>query len=197
MDSRQDQGRHRRIWIRWCVCSYQGRIKSQHDCLENATKKVRHVVKTIFSSLESRWDVRVARDHPVCPWVFEWAADLMTRYAHIAQFGEKILYKPLKLYGHHRGNVEDTFLDGIFLGMRLRSDEILIGTTRGVIKTRTVRRRVMKKNTGTLSSPCPIEGEPRQPVPGINSDHVPAAIFGQSRSTLGRRSAGCSSGTTG
>ena len=55
----------------------------------------------------------MARDHPVCPWVFEWAADLMTRYTHvgdlgktpvqlirgsnIAQFGEKILYKPLRL----------------------------------------------------------------------------------------------------
>ena len=81
----------------------------------------------------------------------------MTRYAHvgdlgktavqlirgskssrnIAQFGEKILYTPLKLSGHHRGNMEDTFLDGIFLGMRLRSDEILVGTTRGVTKTHT------------------------------------------------------------
>ena len=74
------------------------------------------MVKTILSSLESRWSVRVAGDHPVYPWVFEWAADLMTRYAHvgdlgktavqlirgskssrnIAQFGDKILYKPLK-----------------------------------------------------------------------------------------------------
>ena len=126
--------------------------------VENEIKKVRNMVKTILSSLESRWDVRVSRDHPVYPWVFEWAADLMTRYAHvgnlgktavqlirgskssrnIAQFGEKILYKPLKLSGHHRGNMEDTFLDGIFLGMRLRSDEILIGTGRGVIKTRTL-----------------------------------------------------------
>ena len=130
--------------------------------VENAIKKVRNMVKTSLSSLESRWGIRVARDHPVYPWVFEWAADLMTRYAHvgdlgktavqlirgskssrnIAQFGEKILYKPLKLSGHHRGNMEDTFLDGIFLGMRLRSDEILIGTARGVIKTRTLRRRV-------------------------------------------------------
>ena len=78
--------------------------------------------------------------------MFEWAADLMTRYAHVgdlgktavqlirgskssrnvAQFGEKILYKPLKLSGHHRGNMEDPFWDGIVLGMRLRSDEILI-----------------------------------------------------------------------
>ena len=118
--------------------------------VENAIKKVRNMVETILSSLESRWGVRVARDHPVYPWVFEWAADLMTWYAHvgdlgkkavqlirgskssryIAQFGEKILYKPLKLSGHHRGNMEDTFLDGIFLSMRLCSDETLIGTDR-------------------------------------------------------------------
>ena len=93
---------------------------------------------------------------------FEWAADLTTWYAHvedlgktavqlirgskssrnIAQLCEKILYNPLKLSSHHRGNMQDGFLDDIFLGMRSRSDEILIGTTRGVIKTRTLQRRV-------------------------------------------------------
>ena len=98
--------------------------------VENATKKVRNQVKTILSVWGQNGRVRVARDHPVYPWVFEWAADLMTRYAHvgdlgktavqlicgskssrdIAQFGEKILYKPLKLSGHLRGNMEDTFL---------------------------------------------------------------------------------------
>ena len=162
--------------------------------VEIAIKKVRNMVKTILSSLESRWGVRVARDHPVYPWVLKWAADLMTRYAHvgnlgktavqlirgskssrnIAQFGEKILYKPLKLSGHHRGNMEDTFLDGIFLGMRLRSDEILIGTARGVIKTRTLRRRVEEEQWDPEFAKS-IKGEPRQLVPGINSDHVPAA----------------------
>ena len=134
----------------------------------------------------------MAPDHPVYPWVFEWAVDLMTRYAHvgdlgktavhlirgskssrnIAQFGEKILYKPLKLSG---GNMEDTFVDGIFLGMRLRSDEILNGTARGVIKTRTLRRRVEEEQWDPEFAKS-IKGEPRQPVPGINSDHLPAAI---------------------
>ena len=56
--------------------------------LDNAIKKVRNMVKTILSSLESRWGVRVARDHPVYPWVFEWAADLMTRYAHVGDLGK-------------------------------------------------------------------------------------------------------------
>ena len=56
--------------------------------VENAIKKVRNMVKTILSSLESRWGIRVARDHPVYPWVFEWAADLMTRYAHVGDLGK-------------------------------------------------------------------------------------------------------------
>ena len=38
----------------------------------------------------------------------------------------------------------------------------------------------LKKNNGTLNSPSPSKREPRQPVPGINSDHVPAAISDRS-----------------
>ena len=71
--------------------------------------------------------------------------------------------------------MEDNFLDGIFLGMRLRSDEFLIGTTRGVIKTRTLRTRVEEEQWDDEFARS-IKGEPRQPFPAINSDHVPAAI---------------------
>ena len=83
--------------------------------------------------------------------MFEWAADLMTKYAHLGDLGKTAvqlirgskvkqkrcairredLVQTLKLSGHHRGNMEDPFWDGIVLGMRLRSDEILIRTTRG------------------------------------------------------------------
>ena len=71
--------------------------------------------------------------------------------------------------------MDDAFLDGIFLGMRMRSDEILVGTARGVIKTRTLRRRVEEEQRDHEFAKS-IKGEPREPVPGINSDHVPAAI---------------------
>ena len=71
--------------------------------------------------------------------------------------------------------MEDTFLDGIFLGIRLRSDEIVIGTTRGVIKTRTQRRRVEEAQWDNEFARS-FKGEPRQPVFGINSDHVLAGI---------------------
>ena len=48
---------------------------------------------------------------------------------------------PLKLANHPVGKADDRFLDGVFVGMRLRSDEILVATEDGVVKTRTIRRR--------------------------------------------------------
>ena len=50
--------------------------------------------------------------------------------------------------------MEDTFLDGIFLGMRLRSDEILIGK----LSRRAHCDDELKKNNGTLNSPSPSKG---------------------------------------
>ena len=148
--------------------------------VENAIKKVRNMVKIILSSLESRWVARVTRDHPVCPWMFEWAAGLMTRYAHVGDLGKRAVQlirgsKSSRNIAQFGGNMEDTFLDDIFLGMRLRSDEILVGTARVVIKTRTLRRRVEEKQWDNEFARS-IKGEPRQPGPRINSDHVPAAI---------------------
>ena len=103
--------------------------------VENATKKVRNMMKTIPSSLESRWGVRVARDQG------RFGKD-KSSIDSCFKVKRKTLQKPLKLSGHLRGNMEDTFLDDMFLVLKLRSDEILIGTARGVIKTRTLRRRV-------------------------------------------------------
>ena len=152
VDSRKDQGRHRRIWIRRCACLYQKNQQLLMIAKRGNAPTIPMTVPLEFPSLtdewkmQSRriWGVKVTRDHPIYPWVFEWATTQMTRYTHtweiwerqqfnllrcskssknIAQFGDKILYKPLKLSGHLRANMEDTFLDGIFLGMTLQSDE--------------------------------------------------------------------------
>ena len=119
----------------------------------------------------------MARDHPVYPWVFELPADLMTRYAHvgdlektavqlirgskssrnIAQFGEKILYKPLKLSGHHRGNMEHTFLDGIFWARDCDPTKFLSEQPEELSR-RVHHEDQLKKNDGTMNSPDPSKG---------------------------------------
>ena len=65
-----------------------GGDSQSNERVVNAIKKVRNMVKTILSSLESKWCIRVTRDHPVYPWMFEWAADLMTMYAHVGDLGQ-------------------------------------------------------------------------------------------------------------
>ena len=122
--------------------------------VENAIMKGRNMVKTILSSLESKWGIRVTRDHPLYPWLFEWAADLMTRYAHVGDLGKTAvqLIRVFKVKQKHcairRKDLVQTaetiwspsrkheghVLGWDFLGIRLPPDEILIRTTRGVIR---------------------------------------------------------------
>ena len=124
--------------------------------------------KTILSSLESRWGVR------------QWAADLVTRHAHVGNLGKTAVQfsavqnQPETLRNAARRsctNKEDTFFDGIFLGMRLRSVEILVRTTRGVIKTRTPPKQVEEKQWDNEFARS-VKGEPRQLVLGINKAGV-------------------------
>ena len=89
---------------------------------------------------------------------------------NIAQFGEKILYKPLRLSGDHRGNLDDGWhLSG--------SDQMNFSSEQQEELSRRAHcEDELMKNNGTNEFAMTIRGKPRQPVPGINSDHVLAAI---------------------
>ena len=45
------------------------------------------------------------------------------------------------LYRVRAGIVEDKMKDGIWLGLKWRSDEAIVGTSTGVVRARDVRRR--------------------------------------------------------
>ena len=113
----------------------------------------------------------------------EWAAATITRYraksngktsfamingrqsqAQVAGFGEKVLYMPLRSSKVGRSKLEMKMEDGVFVGMRMRSDEIMIGTGRGTVKARRIKRRCIEerwdaefvaKLREAPASPCP------------------------------------------
>ena len=81
--------------------------------VENTIRRVQGMIRTLRSCLESKIGIRIKRDHPLYPWLIEWAADLITRYSlnsagrtpvqeirgnrsarAIAQFGEKVMFMP-------------------------------------------------------------------------------------------------------
>ena len=59
----------------------------------------------------------------------------------IAQFGENVHYKPLKMSTRTRAKIGDKMIEAVWLGVMLRTGEHILGTTDGVVKARTVKRR--------------------------------------------------------
>ena len=97
--------------------------------------------------------------HTIIPWLLEWTGVTLTRYVvhangktayqniatkrskrPVAAFGEKVLYLPLETERMKMGKEEPKLREGVWLGVKMRIDEALIGTEGGVVKARTIRR---------------------------------------------------------
>ena len=61
---------------------------------------------------------------------------------------------------------------GIFLGIRDESTEAYIGTSGGVIKVRTLRRKGSKEERWNIVQINEMKGTPWQPQPGRNSYNI-------------------------
>ena len=98
-------------------------------------------------------------NRPFATWLVRWAGKILTKYTPgkdgktpwerrrgekcnktIVPIGEKVLYLPLKTASIHTKKGEPKMDEGIWLGVNGRTEEVFIGTERGVVKCRTVRR---------------------------------------------------------
>ena len=116
------------------------------------------------SCLDDSIGDRIDPSHPILTWLVEHVASVdrrtsvgqdgrtpmhRTRGRHgrdiLAEFAECVHFMPL------RGNIADKkqakinfearFMDGVFLGLRTESSEVLIGTKMGVFKARSVKMK--------------------------------------------------------
>ena len=93
----------------------------------------------------------------------------------MARFGEYVHYMPLDAANTDESKISSKMRDGIWRGVVDRTDETIIGTTHGVIKCRTIKRRP----EGQQWSADAIEdtkGSAQQPIPGTQSDRIPTGI---------------------
>ena len=94
---------------------------------------------------------------------------LVTPYRRqLVEFGERVCFMPIRPGGARQAKLDPKWQDGAFIGIRDRSDEMLIMTTSGVYKTRNVRRRpelerwdfeFLMTLKGTPWNPNPAAGE--------------------------------------
>ena len=133
-------------------------------------------------------------DHPVFEWLVEWAATTLTRfvirgdgktsYEKIggrtrdnlpkATFGEPVCCLPLKTNRRDRSKLE-RLREGIWLGMRLRTNEALIGPPGGVVKARTIRI-LPEDEKWSGASILDVKGTPRRPNLLVDDDNIPEDI---------------------
>ena len=109
---------------------------------ENEAQRVQGLIRKLVGALEQRSNTRVRPSDPMFPWMVEWSAGLITRYvngktsrtafsearghdaqATVAEFGEKIMYLTPRNKNKSGPKVEAKFYDGMWLGLRMKSDE--------------------------------------------------------------------------
>ena len=132
--------------------------KDSNALAEAAVKVHEGLVRTYKIALESRIGTRIDDNAGIMAWIIEWATTMhrrskigtdgksaherihgrCARQAH-AEFGERVLAQPLTSNG--RANTDDRFAEGIFIGLRDRSDEHLIFDGRDIFRARSIIRR--------------------------------------------------------
>ena len=161
--------------------------------VEEAIKDVEEMVGTLLISLEEKIDGRLPQESPIIAWCIEYAATLLNYFKEgkdgktplerhrglkhdrpVAEFGERVLYLPLDRKSHPVQCPEPRYEDGIWLGMDVRTTEVLIGTPSGIVRARSVRRRPEEERFSAqeLSN---ISGTPWNPTPGIDARQLSAA----------------------
>ena len=127
--------------------------------VERSIQSVQGQIRTLRSALESRIGVRVDPMSPIFAWLVIHAANLMNlceigrdgrvpyqrlrgRKLHpeLVEFGECVFYQPLKHLD--LGKAEARWHSGVFLGIKINTGERVISTADGIIKVRSIRRKL-------------------------------------------------------
>ena len=126
---------------------------------ERGVQSVEGQVRVLKDALETRLGLAVPSNHNILAWLVEFAATLINRYEvgrdgktpHERlrgkasrliglEFGEKVNFRRTAI-GGRLAKLDSLWSDGVFLGYRAASGEIVVGTNDEVYKTRTVKRK--------------------------------------------------------
>ena len=157
----EDIGRARAVegGGRWVTEHSPVGASASNGVVERGIQSVEGQVRVLKLALEKRWNVEIPSSHPVVPWVVEYASYLLNRYevGHDGktayerlkgksskgwgiEFGEGLHWKASSA-SSALGKLSASWRDGVYLGVKGKSGEIIVSDADGVWKTRSVRRK--------------------------------------------------------
>ena len=94
----------------------------------------------------------------------------------MAEFGESVFYLPMDRDRGQTAELDSKFLPGVWLGLEKKTNETKIGTSSGVIRARTVKRRPISErwNKELIFT---VVGTPWNPAPGTASGALKTAAI--------------------
>ena len=165
-----------------------------NGAVERANQAVEGQVRTLKSALEARIGKRLMPDDCIMPWLIMHAGETLSHHQvgqdgkvafqrlkgrkmrrHLAEFGERVMWQPLDQL--KAGSMEPRFLEGVWLGIRPQSSEVIVGTNKGVFKTRTFRR-IPENERWSSESITNVTGTPWKPTEFDDSDKLKIRIPG-------------------
>ena len=143
-------------------CSPVG-ASASNGVVERGIQSIEGQVRVLLDALESRWKVKIPVDHPVICYIIEYAAFVINRFevGHDGktnferckgkkaktlgiEFGEAVHWKR-KPIGGALGKLSVMWEDGVYLGIKGKSGEVIVATKTGIWKARTVQRKPMSE----------------------------------------------------
>ena len=157
--------------------------------IEATNKVIQGKTRTLRLGIESRYEIKMGREHMVVPWMIKHAAEMVKRLSvgkdgktawqrlkgkkfkgELLEFAECVWY--LKPGTKGKEKFAPRWENGVWLGVREESGEAIVGTSEGVIKVRSVRRKGIAAERWNREQFEAIVGTPWQPIPGRESDEI-------------------------
>ena len=162
---------------------------------EKAIRDLEGHLRTLKLALDSRLGLCVPTDAPAIRWLVEHSADFTSRFRvgrdgktareriigkrnllNVAEFGESVFHLPLDRDRGQTAELDPKLQVVIWLGLERSTNEAKIGTPSGVLRARTVRRR-LEAERWRADDVLTVAGTPWNPVPGTDASRMRTAAL--------------------
>ena len=125
--------------------------------VENTIRRIQEKIRVFRHGFEKSTKDKIQDNSFVMAWFVRWVAELLSKYSPgddgrtpyerslgsqcqtpLVPFGETVMYLPMETV--HRNKGEPAKLFGVWFGANERTEEVLAGTYKGVVKRRIASR---------------------------------------------------------
>ena len=90
----------------------------------------------------------------------------------LPNFGESVYFKPLRRSGSKLNKLDPKFREGVYLGVREGTNEMIVGTPEGIGRTSDIRRKPPSQRFDGAAL-LAVRGTPDAPNPSVEPGEVP------------------------